>query len=481
MTMTSNVCGLVLLLLCVVLRLAVVEAISGDVSAVSSIPERKEVEVAVDRLPRRSGTLQELSTWATQQGVWMHEDLKWKEFVEDDNWGLQLEKPVPKGTVLLKVPRSLALDANVIQHEMIQEFGADIISKVTTNLDQFATHIEGFWIFYKLLKLSLFITDIEDADNNVHQRWRPWIRSLPTKYIQFSKEEKECLPFYARHIVQYHERKFEAFYKTVCEMLPGLIANKDHARWAFDAVNSRFWKAVDNNNVSTDIDDEDGSNDPSSVSTTSSSSAPSSSSELVPVGDMFNHREPPNVAITHSDDGYINFIYKGDDDDDNANCLDLFITYGQPSNPHRFLSTFGFIPTEQDMPKVWSHIAYPNNPFCGPEDVENMVFHVKNGYIPTIVWDAVLFSLLQPSDSTTRIYYTKEQHTKYRKYTLPVLKTHIENQIKELEELRTKIESMDTTTAIKDSNLPLIRQHNAFLTTAFTRVQEYLEKGNFDD
>jgi hypothetical protein len=45
-------------------------------------------------------------------------------------------------------------------------------------------------------------------------------------------------------------------------------------------------------------------------------------SELVPLGDMFNHRDPPNVQMIPEDSDYVTFAYKGDDDDDDNQGAD---------------------------------------------------------------------------------------------------------------------------------------------------------------
>lgn len=364
----------------------------------------------------------------------MHGNLQWKQY-DSNNWGLELKEPVPPGTTLLQVPRSVVLDADCIRDELRQHDGGDKLQQALERLGgNFGQHEEGFLIFLKLLRCS------KDRDS----QWSPWIQALPKKFPEFTEAEKECLPFYAKYAAGYQDKKFQAFCQAAAELgewKQDDPLDTERLKWAFHAVGSRFWKTKPLN------EDED------------------SNSELVPVGDMFNHREPPNVATTH-DGGMVNFVYRGDADGNNK---DLFISYGQPSNPHRFLAIFGFVP--DDMPRVWSHVAYPNNPFTA--DVPNMVFDAKTGRIPKIVWDAVLYGLLEPPPGETPVY-TKEQHVKYRKYTLPVLKTHLANQLQELATLRQKIEMT------QGENLALIRQHNEFLTRVFSKVQANLESGDFE-
>jgi len=370
--------------------------------------------------------------WAEQQGIVMHESLQWKQYGgsvanEESNWGLELQEAVLPGTILLEVPRNLVLDADGIHEEFIVSDGEENLERALGQLADFRIHTEGFLIFLKLLRCS------KDGDS----QWSSWIQALPKKFPQFSEAEKECLPFYAKYAADYQDKKYQAFCRAAAALGDW---KEDELKWAFHAVGSRCWKTAPSNE----------------------SEAPNT--ELVPVGDMFNHREPPNVAITH-DGGCVKFVYKG-----NAEEKDLFITYGQPSNPHRFLVIFGFVP--EDMTHVWSHIAYPDNPFS--VDVSKMVFRAADGMIPKVVWDAVLFALLQPPPKGTPLEYTKQQHIKYKKFTLDILKNHVAKQLEELAVLRKKVE---TTEGV---NMDLIRQHNEFLTTVFSRVQARLENDDGD-
>jgi len=382
-----------------------------------------------------------MSKWAEQQGIVMHESLEWKRYNddpldEDSNWGLELKEPVPPGTTLLQVPRNLVLDADSIGEEFQVRDGQEKLSLALEQLGDFGIHKEGFFIFLKLLRCS---KESEDS------QWAPWIQALPKKFPDFTTAEKECLPFYAKYAADYQDNKFQAFCHAAAalgELKESDPLDMETAKWAFHAVGSRCWKTAP-------INKDDGE-------------APNT--ELVPVGDMFNHREPPNVAITH-DGGSVNFVYKGNDEDDEDN-KNLYITYGQPSNPHRFLAIFGFVPN--DMTHVWSHLAYPDNPFSA--DASKMVVRASDGMVPKIVWDAILYALLQPQGETP--VFTEEQHTKYKKFTSNVLKTHVTTLLDELAALRLK---MDTTT--DGERMDLIRQHNEFLTTVFSRVRDHLENG----
>lgn len=334
--------------------------------------------------------------------------------------------PLPRGTVLLRVPRSLVLDSAVIQSQI----EPDKIAEVRKALGNFEVHLENFWIVLQLLRCK------KAGSTN---KWAPWLAGMPQKFPEFSQAEQECLPFYARYIAEYQEQKFQSFCQAAATL--GEMEDCDIAdlKWAFQAVNSRFWK------------------------TESVASDAVSRSELVPIGDMFNHRDPHNVAMVplNKEEGeYIAFVWLDDKSggDTSNGDLDypknLFITYGQPSNPHRFLVIFGFVPT--DMPNLWSHlILTDNNPHA--TDVNKMVFGSSDGSIPQNVWDAVLHEIQEP--------YKSKWHA------ADFLNDHVTKQLEELANLRQKIDALE---GQPEENLPLLRQHNEFLTTVFGKVKANL-------
>ena len=103
------------------------------------------------------------------------------------------------------------------------------------------------------------------------------------------------------------------------------------------------------------------------------------------------------------------------------------------------------------MPRVWSHIAYPDNPFS--DDFDEMSFGTADGKISKTVWDAILHALLADPRPTTNTnnddtttttpppVYTQERHEKVKQYTLDVLSTHVSKQLEELTSLKPKIDT----------------------------------------
>ncbi|KAL7541496.1 hypothetical protein ACHAXR_010973 [Thalassiosira sp. AJA248-18] len=373
-----------------------------------------------------------LSNWARESGIVMHPSVEWKDNGDDD-WGLQLTSKVERGDVLIRVPRSLVLDSAVIKDEMVNKNDSshdkDKISKCIEELGPFVVHEENFWIVLKLYQCQR----LQDA------KWAPWLAAMPRKFPQFSEAEQECLPFYAKYIAGYQKQKLEKFCQAAAVICGEFNEEeKEQFKWGFDAVGSRFWKtesAIEENYQPR--------------------------SELVPLGDMFNHNDSPNVKIFHDhEQDAVCFLYLGGDEE----CYpqDLFITYGQPYNPHRFLMIFGFVPTE--MQELWSHFIFSDtNPYSG--DVAKMVFTCKDGMISQQVWDAVLHEL-DPSKDLEVLRLSPE----IKWYAADVLNNHVTKQLDELNSLRQKLD------AIEGENIGLIGQHNEFLTTVFRRVQANLKE-----
>jgi len=134
-------------------------------------------------------------------------------------------------------------------------------------LGEFSLHEENFWIVLRLYRLKC---------RPPPHRFSPWLDAMPAAFPQFTAAELACLPFYARCAAQYQDGKFQAFCRAAAALGEGgFCADDPRARWAFCAVNSRFWKT----NPLAGAQDR------------------RQTSELVPLGDMLNHRDPPNVEM----------------------------------------------------------------------------------------------------------------------------------------------------------------------------------------
>ncbi len=148
-----------------------------------------------------------LTKWATNEGVYLHPAVQWKEYGNSD-WGMVLkDRTVERGTVLLKVPHSLILDSTVLRKEEEENKKSkdDCVEVVKDALGEFALHEENFWIVLRLYRLKCH--QIMDPNH----RFAPYVDAMPNEFPQFTDKEMECLPFYGRYAAQYQEKKFDAF------------------------------------------------------------------------------------------------------------------------------------------------------------------------------------------------------------------------------------------------------------------------------
>ena len=391
----------------------------------------------------RARDVTSLSSWARQSGISMHGKMRWKEHSPGD-WGLVLSEPVPKGTVLLKIPRSMVLDADVIRGGVADD---EARKRVVDALGNFAAHEENFWIVWRLYELR----------RNPGSAFDPWLDAMPVEFAAFTEAEVDCLPYYARYAATYQDKKFEAFCRAAEAMKSGVFGSSSDGDdavspflWAFRAVNSRFWKTTPKKEHADVI---------------------TSTSELVPIGDMFNHRDPPNCQMIPEDGEFVTFAYNCDGESgahiSDAKCdIDLCITYGQPANPHRFLVIFGFPPCVEHMPKLWCHLDYSSTNLYASK-FDEMVFDSKTGAVCPTVWDAVLWELMEPSSLEEYNQTRDEWIVQYRGILEEVLMNHIDKQLAELRDCSEKIDRLEK----ESPNIDMIRRHNDFLAEVFAKVK----------
>lgn len=380
-----------------------------------------------------------LSSWARRSGISMHGSMRWKEHSPGD-WGVVLSEPVAKGTVVLKIPRSMVLDARVIREGVSEATRR----RAVTALGKFAAHEENFWIVWRLYELR----------RDPGGAFDPWLDAMPVEFAAFTEAEVDCLPYYSRYAARYQDEKFEAFCRAAKAMESGVFDSSSDGDdavsqflWAFRAVNSRFWKTTPKKEHADII---------------------KSTSELVPIGDMFNHRDPPNCQMIPEDGDFVTFAYNCDSESGaDADDIDLFITYGQPANPHRFLVVFGFPPCVEYMPKLWCHLDYSStNPHASKFD--EMVFDSQTGAVSATVWDAVLWELSEPSSLEEYNQTRDEWIVQYRGILEEVLMNHIEKQLTELRDCSEEIDRLDK----ESPNFDIIRRQNDFLTEVFAKVKD---------
>ena len=161
------------------------------------------------------------------------------------------------------------------------------------------------------------------------------------------------------------------------------------------------------------------------------------------------------------------------------------MSYGDPTNPSQFLARFGFF--DDACPATFCKILItnPSEQLVNMGyDPSQMLFWKDTGDISQEVYDVVLYQFLGREDRATQnAFYeahmngdldTKSAiHEHYAEDTLGVLSRHVDDFLRELDDLLEKAESRD----VEDHpRLPMIQRHNEFVKETFQRVQACLSE-----
>lgn len=450
-----------------------------------------------------------LNDWANENGVRFHQNVGLVSSSTDDSasddWGVSLmdasQVRMERGTSVLTVPSSLVLSSTRVAKELVQEHSLDIDPSMTI-LDErgFTNQRAEFLLFVKIL--------MEVAREN-DSLWQPWLQSLPRTFktgVYMDSFEKSCLPPFAFALAEFETEKLSAFCKALSVLIeqpaaaePSLSslkalaskeANDDLIKWSYNVVCSRCWKYADQ--LEDAQDDNDGIG----------------RSDIVPLGDMFNHADPANVVVNYQDDANnddqqsrnaVKFVLTHDIETNDENASQLCLSYGLTTNPYRFLILFGFV--NDQMKELYCQVLFTNPSKemveLGCNDRSKMVYGTENGDISTTVWNAVLYSLLEQQSGNTEAEAMKKAFyqahldgdtatmTKVRaKYFLEIcltLRNHVVRTSREFEELVGKVNTIieasgDMSLVEKEHpHLGIIHQHNRFILGVFQKVQNRLE------
>ena len=229
--------------------------------------------------------------------------------------------------------------------------------------------------------------------------------------------------------------------------------------WAYNVVYTRCWKFSDELETGT--------------------------TEMVPIGDLFNHKEPANVAVDNNlSSPTVDFVLQTEISDATG-VMELSLSYGL-TNPHRFLVIFGFV--DETMPEIFCQVVFPEatpeHIALGCDDRSKMVYSTDDGAISDTIWDSVLYVLLASKPVEQQALYDahlkgdlsskKLLRYKYALETSLTLRNHVDGTLRELEVLKVAIEKAKGGGS-QHYNLPLIEKHNLFLQSAFRRVSGLLD------
>jgi hypothetical protein len=283
----------------------------------------------------------------------------------------------------------------------------------------------------------------------------------------------------------------------------GIIVKKNRSnekelfQWIFNIVHTRCWSYEDA------IHPEDGNendNENKSENNVEGGSRPI----IVPLGDMFNHREPANVFVQDSSvSDVVEFVYSNHEENEfksrtNNNSINndngLYLSYGL-TNPHRFLVIFGFCDTT--MPEIFSQLIFSNPSKeminLGCNDRSEMVYRTDGGGgISNSIWDCIIYTLLNQVPNEQKIFYEAylkkdrmtlaQFHQKYLLEAVLTLRPHVMNSVGEERELLGRIDGIVGEVRSNGQDpykihprLMMIRQHNQFLCDVFDSVRQRLD------
>lgn len=377
-----------------------------------------------------------------------------------DNYGITLNKSTKQYETILSIPKELVLDSESIRKEWYED------------LKPALDYIENSGLDESTLNFVLIVKIIYEHNRKEESTWYEWIESLPRVFdtgVCMDEVELDCLPPFALALANFEIQQLEIFQRAY-EMLKGTPIYVDGTtdesfNWAFNVILTRCWRYAQDN-------DDDDLVRPIAV----------------PFGDMFNHKEPPNVMVQDADSlDAVEFVLCEDMDVPEGEERGLFLSYGL-TNPHRFLTVFGFC--DETMPEVFSQLLFskptPELVNLGCEDRSKIVYRTADGGVSTAVWDCILYTLLAQVPQEQKDFYAAhleenfekkaEYHRKYALEEALTLRNHVDETAMEFKDLVTKIDAMDEVERSTHPRLDMIRRHNHFLYRTFDKVRQRIDQ-----
>lgn len=383
--------------------------------------------------------------WASHYGLAMGEAFQLTSDGENDWSVICGSLSAQKGDEMLHVPQMLILSSKRAQEEDFPEIEMTQFFEKKGAKDL----VPQFFLFLKVLK------EYELGDDSPYF---PWLDALPRKFstaVCFDDFEMQCLPPFVGSLARLDRINFGTFTEALQRVDPDYISQETKAnsmviKWAFNVVFTRCW------------------------------SSRSDEVQIVPYADMFNHKSKSNVEIKYDPDGNCKvFLTENVPQGESLN-----LSYGTPTNPSRFLATFGFL--DQSPPATFCKImtARPSKELVNlGYDFSRMVFYVEDGAIAEEVWDVVLYSLLEDRLEERKKFYhahmTQDRQTKvmmqsqYLSETISALLLHVDKTLTELDELADKMQAEGPE---GHTHLTMIWYHNEFVKETFGKVKTRLDR-----
>ena len=410
-------------------------------------PHRLSAVATDEAAPRDYNSFVE---WAMNYGI-AAENLQLNEQEKPGEWGGFAIQAASAGSRVLYVPAMLRLTSRRIRTE---EFAA-LEPTIAQYFD--ATNTNGqinlacqFYIFLKVL---------QEFDKGEQSPYYAWLNALPRKFttaITFDSFEVDCLPPFVGFLAKRDRANFDLFVEVLNSVdTPSISAatkaDYEACKWAFNVVFTRARAAFEE-------------------------------AEIIPMADMLNHRADPNVEVQYDDEGNVHVILLRDVQPNEP----LYKSYGQVTNPSRFLATYGFF----DVSSQATYCKLMSGKTLTPELVnlgfvyDRMVFYHETGAIADEVWDVMLYTILGNIDKGQQQqfynahmqgdYATKQNmHAHYRLQASQGLLQHVDEMLIELSNCASKIQQENHG---GHENLAMIQYHNDFVRETFLKVRTNLEQ-----
>ena len=277
--------------------------------------------------------------------------------------------------------------------------------------------------------------------------------------LSFDSFEMDCLPPFVKYLAQEDRRKYSLFAQTLSQIDTPTISYETKSsvklmQWAYNIVFTRARPAF--NEV-----------------------------EIIPMCDMINHAWDANSEVQYDEEGNVYLVLLKDvEEGDTFNKC-----YGQPTNPSRFMSTYGFF--DASPPTTYCKFL-PTLVEENPElyDIgfayDRLGFGVQNGDIMPEVWDVMLYLTLKNNGEQPmqEQFYTAcingdddtkaEMHSQYFAQVCYSLKEHVHEVLIEIAECESLMDEGGV--GLAHENVPVIRRHNDFIRQVFTKVKKNLDQ-----
>jgi len=387
--------------------------------------------------------------WATHYGV-MPENFQINP--RSSNWGAESIQAAPAGSRVLYVPGMLRLTAQAARGQDFANL-APIINQYIdpSKTDGDVSLSDHFFLFLKIL---------QEYDLGSNSGYAPWLDALPRKFstaLSFDSFEMDCLPPFVKFLAERDRENFNLFVIVLQQLDTPTISQEtksdmDALRWAFNVVFTRARPAY-------------------------------GGAEIIPFSDMMNHAWNANCEVQYDNEGNVHVVLLRNVQSGEA----LHKCYGQPTNPSRFMSTYGFFdaspPTTycKFMPTLATTEELRNLGF----EYSRMVFSVDSGEVAPEVWDVMLYLNLGKSDrNMQRQFYQAHMngdgqtkaaiHQQYSSQTVFSLLAHVSEVLDEIDDCQDRMDQGGM--GLQHENLPIIRRHNEFVRQVFAKVQRNLQQ-----